>query len=214
MLLTHYMEKNMVKPLSDNFRYETKYLVAEEQLMTLLNELNCAGFYEQYPQREVFSIYFDTFSNEMLYDSIYGIENRIKVRIRYYNPFDKITLESKIKKNLLGFKKVQVLPADILLQPQEIIENLITSLNSIPLCMKSKLKYTRRYFYNPQNNQRITIDSELETLNLQDMIKRISNQLIIEIKSPIIQNLPFSFTQNQIRFSKYTFSRIGNDTIY
>jgi hypothetical protein len=46
------------------------------------------------------------------------------------------------------------------------------------------------------------------------MIVRISNQLIIEIKSPIIQNLPFSFTQNQIRFSKYTFSRIKNDTIY
>ena len=91
MLLTHYMEKNMGKPLSDNFRYETKYLVAEEQLMTLLNELNCAGFYEQYPLREVYSIYFDTYSNEMLYDSIYGIENRIKVRIRYYNPFDKIT---------------------------------------------------------------------------------------------------------------------------
>jgi hypothetical protein len=150
----------------------------------------------------------------MLYDSIYGIENRIKVRIRYYNPFDKITLESKIKKNLLGFKKIQLLPSDIIIQPQEIIENLITSLYSIPLYMKSKIKYTRRYFYNPQNNQRITIDSELETLNLQDMIKRISNQLIIEIKSPIIQNLPFSFTQNQIRFSKYTFSRIGNDTIY
>ena len=214
MLLTHYMEKNMEKLLSDNSRYETKYLVTDEQLMTLLNELNGSGFYEQYPQREVFSIYFDTFSNEMLYDSIYGIENRTKVRIRYYNPFDKITLESKIKKNLLGFKKVQLLPADILSQPQETIENLITFLNSIPLCMKSKLKYTRRYFYNPQNNQRITIDSELETLNLEDMIIRKSNQLIIEVKSPFIQNLPFSFTQNQVRFSKYTFSRIGNDTIY
>jgi hypothetical protein len=69
--------------------------------------------------------------------------------------------------------------------------------------MKSKIKYTRRYFYNPLNNQRITIDSELETLNLQDMVKRNSNLLIIEITSPIIQYLPFSFTQNQIRFSKY-----------
>ena len=80
--------------------------------------------------------------------------------------------------------------------------------------MKSKIKYIRRYYYNPQNNQRITVDSNLETLILDDMIVRISNQLIIEIKSPIIQNLPLSFNQNQIRFRKYTFSRIENDTIY
>jgi len=93
-----------------DFRYERKFMVSEldsHQIENLIKH-NPEIFSENFYQRRINSIYFDSFNLKNYFDNLSGNAQRLKVRIRWYgktfglikNPL----LEIKIKNNYLGKK--------------------------------------------------------------------------------------------------------------
>ena len=57
------------------------------------------GFTQQYPDRNISSIYLDTLNYNFARDNINGVSERKKIRIRWYNNnLNNISIEEKIKK--------------------------------------------------------------------------------------------------------------------
>ena len=208
------MEKFMEKNPSDNYRNEVKFVLPISSYMKVIMELQLNGFHEHFPERRVNSMYFDTISDQMLFDSIYGYGNRKKIRIRYYNELEDIKLEQKIKKNNVGKKIMSSINPILLRESNFEISSFISLKVNQNILLKSKVSYDRRYFYNNKIDVRITLDQNISTEDLENGKMRKFLHLIFEIKyyrHPIHQ---FSFLKNQVRFSKYVFSRVGDDTIY
>jgi hypothetical protein len=208
------MEKVMEENPSDNYRNEVKFVLPISSYMKVVMELQLNGFHEHFPERRVNSMYFDTIGDKMLFDSIYGYGNRKKIRIRFYNEMEDIKLEQKIKKNNVGKKIISSINPIVLgVSNFEISSYVSLKVNQNTL-LKSKVSYDRQYFYNYKSNVRITLDQNITTEDLENGKLREFLHLIFEIKyyrNPIPQ---FSFLRNQVRFSKYVFSRVGDDTIY
>ena len=208
------MEKFMEGNPSDNYRDEVKFVLPISSYMKVIMELQINGFHEHFPERKVNSIYFDTLGDQMLFDSIYGYGNRKKIRIRFYNEFEDIKLEQKIKKNNVGKKIISSINPILLGESNFEISSLISLRVMQNVLIKSKVSYDRRYFYNEKNDVRITIDQNIYTEDLENGKIRQFFHLIFEIKFYRIHKLQFSFLRNQVRFSKYVYSRVGDDTIY
>jgi hypothetical protein len=208
------MEKFMEENPSDNFRTEVKFVLPISSYMKVIMELQLNGFHEHFPERRVNSMYFDTIGDQMLFDSIYGYGNRKKIRIRFYNEMENIKLEQKIKKNNVGKKIISSINPLILSESNFEISCYVSLKLNQNILLKSKISYDRRYFYNNKSDVRITLDQNISTEDLENGIMREFLHLIFEIKyyrHPIHQ---FLFLRNQVRFSKYVFSRVGDDTIY
>jgi hypothetical protein len=209
------MEKYMGENPSDNYRNEVKFILPISSYLQVIMELQLNGFYEHFPERTVNSVYFDTLGDQMLFDSIYGYGNRNKIRIRYYNDeMEDIKLEQKIKKNNVGKKIISNINPTLLSKSNFEISSHISILVMQNVFIKSKVIYERRYFYNKMSDVRITLDQNISTEDLENGKIRKFLHLIFEIKyyrNPIHQ---FTFLRNQVRFSKYVFSRVGDDTIY
>ncbi|MCW3102612.1 MAG: hypothetical protein JWO09_1052 [Bacteroidetes bacterium] len=162
---------------AEPLRYERKFLITgySHRDVEQMIKFHPACFSEIYHQRTVNNIYFDTLGFSYYYDNVEGSQERLKVRIRWYDGlFGMIAqpvLEYKIKKGLLGkkdsyalrpftldehFDKRQILNAingsDI---PQQVKDEL---LSLKPALLNS---YTRRYFMSADKNFRITIDHQL-----------------------------------------------------
>lgn len=199
---------------SDNYRNEVKFVLPISSYMKVIMELQLNGFHEHFPERRVNSMYFDTICDQMLFDSIYGYGYRKKIRIRYYNELEDIKLEQKIKKNNVGKKIISNINLILLGESNFEISSFISLKVNQNILLKSKVIYDRRYFYNKKSDVRITLDQNMSTEDLENGKIREFSHLIFEIKyyrNPIHQ---FSFLRNQVRFSKYVFSRVGDDTIY
>jgi len=208
------MEKFMEENPSDNFRTEVKFVLRISSYMKVIMELQLNGFHEHFPERRVNSMYFDTIGDQMLFDSIYGYDNRKKIRIRFYNEMENIKLEQKIKKNNVGKKITSSINPLILSESNFEISSYVSLKVNQNILLKSKISYDRQYFYNNKSDVRITLDQNISTEDLENGIMREFLHLIFEIKyyrHPIHQ---FLFLRNQVRFSKYVFSRVGDDTIY
>jgi hypothetical protein len=208
------MEKFMVENPSDSYRNEVKFVLPFSSYMKVIMELQLNGFHEHFPERRVNSMYFDTLDDQMLFDSIYGYGNRKKIRIRYYNELEGIKLEQKIKKSNVGKKIVSNINPILLRESNFEISSIISLKVNQNILLKSKVSYDRRYFYNNKSDVRITLDQNISTEDLANGKVREFLHLVFEIKyynNPIHQ---FSFLRNQVRFSKYVFSRVGDDTIY
>jgi hypothetical protein len=208
------MEEYMGENPSDNYRNEVKFILPISSFMKVIMELQLNGFYEHFPERRVNSMYFDTLGDQMLFDSIYGYGYRKKIRIRYYNELEDIKLEQKIKKNNVGKKIISNINPILLGESNFEISSFISLKVNQNILLKSKVIYDRRYFYNKKSEVRITLDQNISTEDLENGKMRKFLHLIFEIKyyrNPMHQ---FSFLRNQVRFSKYVFSRVGDDTIY
>jgi hypothetical protein len=168
----------------DNYRYERK-LVAEKtsrKVCELIVKQNQAFFSETFPARKVNNIYFDTPGMDCYFDNLFGVGNRWKVRIRWYDElFGEIkspVLEFKIKKGFTGTKKSYELPpleinpinfecnswktyfarADL---PDETLAKL-TGLQPVLLN-----NYDRSYFESRNRRFRVTVDDQMEYYNLR-----------------------------------------------
>lgn len=211
------MVKNMEKLQLDNLRKEIKFLFPRHQLAHYRNLIQQLSWTEAFPMRTVNSIYFDTIENDFLFDSINGLSKREKIRLRYYNNYSDIHFERKIKNDIYGFK-IQKLNPNL-----TTIDN--NSLSQIALDVSdwvghkvfpsSYIKYERYYYNNLNNNIRITFDLNLQTKDLQNFEHRnLKNYCICEIKIGINQSCVLPFNSTFCRFSKYAFSRVGNDSDY
>jgi hypothetical protein len=209
----------MEKLQSNNLRRELKFQIPNHLENEVKLRLAAEGWLNHYPDRIINSVYFDTENDKMLFDSIYGIAEREKMRLRWYNnDFTDTRFEIKTKKGESSNKEV------ILLNDQEF--NLDTENMLLPSSLLSVLpnknikhcsivKYNRVYLYNKINKTRITFDKNISTLDFTtDKERKLTNSFILELKC----HLNFSFNLNMIdfqtRFSKYSFSRVGLDSSF
>jgi len=103
-------------PSENNLRYELKITCAPYLLSQARSwlKLHPAGFRVPYPPRQVNNLYFDTLTLSNFNANQVGVSVRQKLRLRWYGALRARTavaptLELKLKENLLGDKKRQVL---------------------------------------------------------------------------------------------------------
>ncbi len=207
-------------------RFERKFIVAESLRGDLRSFLSVNSFNKEYPSREITSIYYDSDEFEKFNESEEGIQNRIKLRLRFYNnEIEKIKLEKKIKSSEVGIKEYinfKSFKKDFLyLELNDLKDKKVIKIpRSIDEIYTPSLivKYSRDYYTNQDKNIRITYDYKLVFSNIYN---RKSQRIIpfyipgsfsvIEIKynnilvqPAIIGLISDKFNLNISRCSKYT----------
>lgn len=185
------LQSDHVLEITNNFRYERKYIVPKtmtlHELVAIVKR-NPAFFREVFYERQVNNIYFDTNGYKFYFDNVDGVADRQKVRIRWYadtlGTIQSPKLEIKIKNGLVGdkwtfdlnsftldsaitAKGLQNLFADSKL-PRPIFE-MVRTLN--PTLVNS---YTRRYFISADQRFRITLDYEVFYRNIRSRMNNFS----------------------------------------
>ena len=165
----------MIEPILDEWRYEIKLSVPEFGLPIVKSiiQVNENAFSTSYPPRVVNNLYFDTYNMQCLEDSYEGVNERQKVRLRWYDNNDLSTdkvFEIKRKKNNLNSKiKFHIPQAIDLLAGDTWPVVMSRLLNWLPINIRHQIgpdcmpvlinKYNREYFEDPTGKVRVTIDS-------------------------------------------------------
>jgi SPX domain protein involved in polyphosphate accumulation len=207
-----------------NYRQERKYIlnnnISNQFFVSLLN----SNFRTQHSSRLIHSIYFDTPDLSSYRSNIEGLQNRYKVRIRWYNEdTNNAKLEIKIKEGNFGKKIVKDLsnfnPNTDLQKQIFNIENLADIEIGVLPYLKSLVPatynyYTRNYYASFDNKIRLTVDTNMyfKRLFTQYLVSKnqmnFLNQSVIELKydiknesrvSQILKNTPLKIS----KFSKY-----------
>ncbi len=168
----------MTIKISDNARYEVKFVGRDRSLQSLLRwiRLHPAEFTSRYPDRYVNNIYFDTQSQSAHHENLAGVSSRSKVRYRWYDE-EKFpgagNLEIKVRRNCYGWKLAFAVENGPYVRNdtwnviRKRIRNQINTdgklwldANSFPVLLN---RYHRRYFVNADNTIRVTVDTGLQT---------------------------------------------------
>lgn len=187
-----YTETQEIKP-----RYEKKYLIDSYMKMKIMNYLKKFCQHDRngkFGTYRVNSLYYDTSDLKNYYDGINGESNRQKVRLRYYNDFNKeVKFEIKKKVNDLSYK--ESFPCKIHTYTDICIRE--RDMNFVPLYLNGMIpqifiQYTRTAFTSLSDlTNRITFDSELKfTLNNE-------GKLLI--------NYPMAYEIMEVKFEKTNF---------
>lgn len=207
-----------------NNRYEIKFILNELEYSEASYFLKYINSFKPYPNRKVNSLYFDTYDYSSIKDNISGISNRKKIRLRWYNEFEKPSLEIKNKFSRVGNKKTYKI--DFI--EKEIFKNSATDVLNKLIIKNSKIEesllentfipslkvsYTREY-YKTKKGIRITIDKDIKFSQVLpnkpiDFFKEIkSYNRVMELKFPIelkpyVNNLIRNLNLTPKRNSKY-----------
>ena len=163
--------------MSDQFRYELKFVLNERQLIQIRSWIAAeTRASPRYQQRLVNSLYYDTADLRSLKDNLYGIADRTKHRLRWYgngrsNDTNSISLEVKRRTGRLNSKHRVALPelADSIGGDShyQIRENLMRLVHGIQgferLAMyfpTMQIQYSREYFEDVYG-LRITLDQDI-----------------------------------------------------
>ena len=209
----------------EKMRYERKMTTTLplEQVINLV-KTHPSFFQEQYPQRQVNNLYFDTEKHTFFHESVNGHPSRKKVRLRWYgNYYDRSQLpqlEIKRKQALLGAKEMYFLTNNLThLDNPSHSHSQITHDSAIPETLRRVLArlqptvynhYQRLYFLSLDKSVRLTIDFDIfyKSVNCTNA-KKSDREIIIELKytpeaetiaTRITQDIPFRIIQK----SKYT----------
>lgn len=223
----------MAKPVAtsnETLRYELKLTCSAQQLSQAQAwiRLHPAGFRTTYPTRQVNSLYFDTHQHHSLHDNLAGLSGRQKLRLRWYGPLNSHiecpTLELKIKENLLGTKKQQILgcPLDLTMPYSEILPIVRSTAGvewqaKLGIACKPTLlnSYTRDYLATPDQQVRITLDYDQVAYGQQMAARPNLNRpllgqdmVVIEVKGPPeevsrLEEIMSQFPISRGRNSKY-----------
>ena len=181
-------------------------------------------FKEQYPQRTVNSIYFDTDIYQDVWDNINGFGNRKKIRLRWYNNLNnsEVFIEEKKKINFVTQKKVQKIGV---FKNFDDLANYINSkgFEHINFILNKKInlkktlfiQYRRNYYELPNKKLRLTVDDNLNIFQKYPTQYLQLDKTIVELKYDL-KNSTFvnSFIKNHNldnrnqKFSKYVNSFI------
>lgn len=216
--------------MEQDLRYERKFYVTDLHLSELMRSvhLNSATFSEIHHQRQINNIYFDSLGFESYYDNVDGATYRIKARIRWYgNTFgvaQNPTLEFKIKKGLMGYKrnfKLENFEVNATIT-KSILHKIMLSavkednlrlyiLNLQPVLLNG---YTRNYFISFDKSVRLTVDTKLHYYSISNFDNNFlsaikdDNGIVVELKydsaneeyvNKLSTEFPFLMTKN----SKY-----------
>lgn len=184
-------QENHVLDITNNFRYERKYIVPKSMSLKELVAIvkgNSGFFKEVFYERQVNNIYFDSNEYKFYFDNVDGVADRQKVRIRWYGDtlgaIQKPKLEIKIKKGVVGDKWTFDLNSFIL-------DSTITGADLKQLFKSSNLpkpiyemvrdvnptlinSYTRRYFISADQKFRITLDYDVFYRNIKIRMNNFS----------------------------------------
>ncbi len=213
----------------NKLRYERKFIVNNYFINSLgdLRSFLKINIKQQYQQRRINSIYYDTHDYKLAKKTIDGLSDRTKVRIRYYGKLKDITyprLEIKNKTGLIGEKLIYKIDAKSLYEKNFSLTNI--KINNLKIDYFELIKtiepkvivsYNRNYFISSCNQYRFTLDKEIifksfekhniEFNFLNDLYSRF-NKSIIEFKyiianensaSKLTRNIPSRLTSS----SKY-----------
>ena len=174
----------------DSFmRYEKKFKISISEYPLLKIHLKKLHFKKIYESRFISSIYYDTSNFDLYNDSINGISNRKKIRVRFYNDdYSQVNIEEKIKISDLGFKKIYPLSQnkDLKRIKLKIKNNNFNNDLVIPEKIDnfylpvSFINYYRTYFISYDMKTRITLD---ENITYSKIIK-MHNYLFLNSKIP------------------------------
>ena len=199
-----------------NFRYEEKLKLNNKKVFYFYDWLNNKKAKNIYPDREVYSIYFDNSDFQTYFESIEGVVPRKKLRLRTYNfenyKINNFNLETKktisvgrLKSSKNTYKTNQFLKSGIYM-------------NEYGICYpKIIVKYTRSYY--KLNNIRITFDKNIEykifnLINNHEVFYNKSNLVVVELKFSSIdymKNIKLDLPFEKTRFSKYCY---GIESLY
>ena len=215
--------------MKNDFRYEKKWVFNKIDKETLFSNLITSKlfFREQFKERTVNSIYFDTLNFKSAIDNLSGVSDREKYRVRWYGDyldlFKQPILENKIKKNFQGQKiyfkldefNNKKLDQNNLLNLTKKINDLIPNKNLYPVSMTN---YKRIYLISSNNEIRATLDYDIKYRKLSHYIENFFlkvEEVILELKYST--NID-SYLRNQIsgitrisKNSKYINSLINNN---
>ena len=171
--------------------------------------LNEWGMKPSFPDRKVFSIYFDSVNLDLFRISEEGLTPRRKIRLRWYDKPKNIvnsTLEIKTTKEHEKTKdKFNISNTD----PESLQKFIrsLTTLNLVPIC---QVQYHRAYLEN-RDGARATIDSRICYSRVTDQFKTIEplffdSYNILELKTTNLTLSQRLVGENHLpveRFSKY-----------
>jgi len=197
-------------------RIEKKFIFPNQSSDLVKKILLVNNFKKLYSDRYITSIYMDNLNFDSAKDNINGVNERKKIRIRWYdNDFNKIYFEEKNKNNFFVWKNIKKLELDInkknlLSKINHLLSNNNKYLNpNHNYKAVLKINYKRSYFVSDQEEFRATIDTEINTSPVPDFNNMISlPETILEFK--FSQNLEshfrdfFSLRGINIRSKKYS----------
>ena len=183
-------------------RFERKYIfncVDINKIITAIYRSDF-NFFSSFPDRLINSIYFDDKHLSMISENLDGITDKTKIRIRWYGNMNKIinpNLELKKKTEFLVDKNIIKIktPDNFLFQDKKnilLLKNLINQNNELKIQTKKRnlvpilsTHYTRSYFLSSNKLLRLTLDKNLEYINLADNkdinLKQLTKNIILEL---------------------------------
>lgn len=172
---------NMEERLSDNSRFERKYVIDKNKSWLFRGMLKEKNFFKTFKTRKVNSIYFDTIDFKYFKENIEGVGQRIKPRLRWYE-YSKnekkhinIVLEIKSKNGFVGtkkqfnfgkFKNLEDLSVNIKKYNFTNKISKIVQQQVFPILITS---YNREYFLDENKILRSTIDTELKVIPMSNL---------------------------------------------
>jgi SPX domain protein involved in polyphosphate accumulation len=194
----------MTKGTPRSFRYERKFLIDQldhHQAIALIKH-HPYLFYQPYPPRYINNFYLDTPEMDNYNDNVGGAADRRKVRLRWYGSLfgeiQKSTLEFKIKRGLVGTKRLYPLGGftlDMGYNARELRQfadhpNLPEEIGMVLLTQQIVLlnRYYRYYFATYDNRFRLTVDTDLSyyrVAHFQNCFVHTQtdhNNIIVELK--------------------------------
>lgn len=157
----------------DTVRYERKFLLSERGYHDArsLVRIHPCGFAEAYPPRTVNNVYFDSPGLRCLHDTLFGVCQRYKVRLRWYGGLadgGQGVLQFKMKEGFVGTKAEHPVPHTGL-EPgarwSQVVANIRAALPheakpAFDAAREPTLinRYERDYFVSADGALRLTID--------------------------------------------------------
>tara|TARA_B110000467_G_scaffold17400_1_gene15304 strand:- start:117 stop:770 length:654 start_codon:yes stop_codon:yes gene_type:complete len=188
-------------------RIEKKFIFPSQESDLVKKILLGNNFKKLYSDRYITSIYIDNLNLDSAKDNINGVNERKKLRVRWYNnDFNKIYLEEKNKNNFFVWKNIKKLEVDI--NKKNLLDKIYKLLSNnnkyidtnYNYKMVLKINYKRSYFISDQEEFRATIDTEINTSPVFDFNK------VIRLPETILE---FKFSQNSENYFRDFFSLRG-----
>ena len=166
-IVNTFLDTKNIKP-----RYERKFRIKINNTAFVRGYLEQLGFFQEFPQRIIKTLYFDTVNFKFAIDNINGLRYRIKPRLRWYEDLSskrtsKTHLEYKIKDGFIGYKFSS---EAMLSQVPFMIENRL-GIKSSPTVTTS---YNRIYLKDVYGI-RATIDFNLRSNSFNDPLNKLHN---------------------------------------
>ena len=205
-------------------RYERKYEIEKNYNLCFTNAILTNGFHEIYSSRIVNSLYYDDAEFLLFSDSEDGINDRKKIRLRFYNSnFEDVNIEQKIKDGELNKKISRNIKQNDKERDKKL--NFYDSNNKLNFIYvpksvnqhflpKTFIIYKRRYFLSENKELRITIDENIffqKVIGIDDEFftssKRLHMNSIIEFKYSVNHNPLNYFNQDIFNIFNLTLTK-------